>query len=107
MKSLLDHLVHYIQSHPYLAPCVAAGLVDWLAKPRQQTGFRWLTGLLSHIVIAVFFGWFTAQCADLLGHEQQGIVIAAATGALLGAEVSRIIMFIIDQHIGRKRNEAN
>lgn len=104
MKAAIDSVAQYIQSHPLLAPCVAAGLVDWLAKPRRQTGLRWVTGLVSHVCIALFFGWFVAECADVLGHSDQVVRLAAAAGALLGSEVSRIMMFIIDRYIGRTRD---
>ena len=85
-----------------LLPAFVGGLVDYLNQLQAgRKSFR-ISGLLIHLVSALFFGWAVGVSASELNYSADLVSVAGGAGGFLGVRVADLVAIWVSGDRRRK-----
>lgn len=85
-----------------LIPALMGGLVDYLNQLQAGRKSYKFSGLLIHLVSALFFGWAVGVSAAELSYSKDFVSVAGGAGGFLGVRVADLVAIWISGDRRRK-----
>lgn len=92
MKESIIEFAESAKNFAYLIPAFIGGVVDFMNQV-QRGDKRWsLFGFASHMLSAVFFGWFAGAVAFEFGYSPNMIAASGGLGGFLGVRLADLVI---------------